>query len=282
MTYSPQTIREAYDEIAEREDRFEKGFSLRNEIPRAFIQKYLRASDVVLDAGGGTAVNAIMMAQHCRRVTLLDISYRILELAAANIQAAGVAQRIDLVEGDVSDLAQFAEAEFSFVVCVGGALSYVLEKGPQAIRELARVARQGAVLILGCDSRYGFVRWLLHEAGSESQLDAVLDAYEAGEYEAGEGAFARLYTVAELTALIQEAGCEVLEIASTPTLVSSWDQSMYPAEKREKLKALELKICTVPELLGMGHHLFCVARKNEALSHHPSPPSSQPTFIEGD
>ena len=57
------------------------------------------------------------------------------------------------------------------------------------------------------------------------------------------------------------AGCEVVEIGSTPTLLNSWNQVGYPPEKREKLMALELKLCTLPELLGVGHHLFCVARK---------------------
>jgi ubiquinone/menaquinone biosynthesis C-methylase UbiE len=261
MTYNPEAVREAYDKIAVNEDGFEKGFSLRNEVPREFIIKYLSASDIVLDAGGGAGVNAIMMARRCQQVTLVDISPKLLELAAVNIQAAGLTQKIDLVEGDISNLAQFGDAAFSFVVCVGGVLSYALEKGQTAVRELVRVAKQGAILIIGCDSKYGFVRWLLNENESESQLEAALEVYETGEYEAGDGAFARLYTVAELTALLKESGCEIVEVASTPTLVDSWDQSKYPAEKREKLKALELKVCTVPELLGAGHHLLCIARK---------------------
>jgi ubiquinone/menaquinone biosynthesis C-methylase UbiE len=74
MIYNPKTIRDAYDQVSEKEDRFEKGFSLRNEIPREFIKKYLGASDVVLDAGGGTGINAIMMASRCKKVTLVDIS----------------------------------------------------------------------------------------------------------------------------------------------------------------------------------------------------------------
>ena len=261
MFYNPPAIREAYDQIAVTEDEFERGFSLRNDIPREFIKKYLRSADVVLDAGGGTGVNAIVMAQICRRVTLVDISPKILKLAEANIRDAGVVEKIDLVEGDVSDLAQFSDENFSFVVCVGGALSYVLEKGERAVRELARVSQQGATLILGCDSRSGFVRWLLQEAQPENQIDAAIEAYETAKYEAGEGAFARLYTPSELTGLIQAAGCEVVEIGSTPALLNSWSQGEYPPEKREKLVALELKLCTLPELLGVGHHLFCVARK---------------------
>ena len=140
-----------------------------------------------------------------------------------------------------------------------GPLSYVLEQGQQTIQELVRVARKGAILIIGCDSRYDFVRWLLHEG--ENQLESAIEVFEAGEYEAGEGAFARLYTVEELTALINESGCEMVEIASTPVLIDSWEQSLYPEGDRQKLKELELKFCTVPELLGMGHHLFCVAKK---------------------
>ncbi len=261
MTYSPEAVRKAYDAIAEREDQFEKSFALRNEIPREFIKKYLRASDIVLDAGGGSAINSILMAQCCQRVTLVDISPKILEVAANNIRNAGLAEKIDLLEGDISNLAQLGDAEFSLVVCLGGTLSYVLEKGQQTIQELVRVARQGAILIIGCDSKYGFVRWLFNEAEGEDQLEAVKEICEAGKYEAGEGAFARLYTVNELTELIREAGCEIIEIASAPILTTSWEQSSYTRENQENLKELELKLCTVPELLGMGHHLFCVARK---------------------
>lgn len=266
MTYNPEAIRNTYDELAEREDWFEKGFSLRNDIPREFIKKHLRARDVVLDAGGGAGINAIMMARRCKRVTLLDISPGMLERAAVNVQDAGMSERIDLAEGDITDLAQFGDAEFSFVVCLGGSLSYVLEEAPRAVQELVRVAKRQSILIVGCDSKYGFLKWLLsdhseHELDAASRLDRAAEVYATSEYEPGEGARAHLYTVAELTGLLQEAGCEIVEVASTPTLLDSWDQSTYPGDGRSELLALELAVCTIPELLGMGHHLFCVARK---------------------
>ena len=151
MNYDPEEVRRIYDDVAEKEDRAEKSRSLRTEIPRAFIQKYLQSTDVVLDAGGGTGINAIMMARRCLRLTLLDLSPGILELAAHNIQEAGLVSQIELVEGDITDLKQLNDGTFSFVVCVGDAISYALDKGPQAIRELVRVARPGAILVLGCD-----------------------------------------------------------------------------------------------------------------------------------
>jgi len=211
----------------------------------------------VLDAGGGTGLNAILMAQRCAHVTLVDLSSRILQLAAVNINHAGLATKIDAVEGDITDLRRFTDAAFSFVVCVGGSLSYVQEKGPQAVRELVRVARPGAILIVGCDSKYGFVRWLLNNG----HLEDASTVYEASQYEAGEGAYAQLYTVAEMMQLLTEAGCEILEIASTPTLVNTWEQNTYSAEQWQMLQELELKVCTLPELRGVGHHLICIAQK---------------------
>ena len=199
-----------------------------------------------------------MMAQRCKSVTLVDISPRVLELAARNIRDAGLTGAIDLVEGDITDLGQFGDGEFSCVICVGDSISYVLEKGPQAIRELVRVARKGSVLVISCDSRYGFVRLHLREG----LLDEAISVYNTSECVDGMGAKTHLYTVDEMAELLEGAGCEVLEVASTPTFTDTIDKRMYyEEEKWRQLKALELEVCTVPELLGMGHHLLFVARK---------------------
>jgi ubiquinone/menaquinone biosynthesis C-methylase UbiE len=261
MIYDPNPIRNAFDQIAEREDQFEKGFSLRNEIPREFIKKYLKESDLALDAGGGAGINAIMMARFCQRVTLVDLSPRLLEIARSNIKDAGLVDKIKVMEGDISNLEQLQDGSFSFVICLGGTLSYLLEKGHQAIHELARVAKKGAFILIGCDSKYGFVRWLFNASDPEEQLELVAEVLEAGRYEAGENTFARLYTAGELSEMLESAGCEILEVGSTPILLSSWEQASCPEERRGKLKELELKLCTVPELVGTGHHLFCVAKK---------------------
>jgi len=259
--YDPQEVRNAYDAVATEEDRAEKNPSLRTEIPRSFIQKYLQPDDVVLDAGGGTGINAIMMAQQCRKVTLLDISPQILQLAAINVQDAGLAGRIDLLEGDITDLGRFEDGSFSFIVCVGDSISYVLDKGPQAVQELVRVAEPGAILVLSCDSKYGFMRLYL----SHGELDEVLAMFESNETYCGMGPRTRTYTADEMTAVLQTAGCELLEVASTPTLADTIDRDLYRDEAAwQKLKALELQICTRPELLGMGAHLLFVARKVKA------------------
>jgi SAM-dependent methyltransferase len=227
-------------------------------LPREFIKKYLQSSDLVLDAGGGTGVNAILMAKRCRHVTLLDITPGILQLARENIEAAGVADRVTLMHGDITDLHEVDDDRYSFVVCVGDALSYALDKRFQAIKELVRVARPGSILILGCDSKLGFMRLKL----AQGRLDEALEIYEHGECECGMGPRTHTYTVEEMAGLLERNGCGVLEVASTPTISDTVDTAVYRERGVwDELKELELELCTRPELLGVGLHLLFVARK---------------------
>ena len=261
MSYDPNEIIEAYERNAQLEDESEKKQSLRVEIPREFIMKYLRPSDVVLDAGGGTGVNAILMAKVCQRVTLLDITPGILELAEKNVRASGLSEKVELVEGDITNLSRFSDRSFSFVVCVGDAISYVLEGRFKAIRELVRVTQEGSTLIIGCDSKLGFMRMKL----ARGLIEEALAIHENSECRCGMGPRTHLFTVEEMTELLEGQGCDVLEIASTPTFADTIDTSRYMEQRKwAKLKELELEMCTRPELLGMGLHLLFVARKRRA------------------
>jgi len=100
---------------------------------------------------------------------------------------------------------------------------------------------------------------------AQGLLEEALEILETGESICGMGPRTHLYTVAEMTELLVGQDCEVLEVASTPTFADTFDAGQY-AERREwaKLKALEMEMCTKPELLGMGLHLLFVARKRRA------------------
>lgn len=258
MKYNQKATKKAYDKIAAEEDRQEKAMSFRVEIPREFIKKYIRKSDVVLDAGGGTGINSIMMAKTCKHVTLYDLSTGVLNIAKKNIKKARFENKLDVIQGDVSDLSRFKDSQFSFVVCVGDAISYVLDKRYKAMKELARVAKKGSYLIIGCDSKYGFMRLNLRLGN----LNEAIKISKTSETKDFMGPRTHLYTVDEMKKLIEKNRCEVLEIASTPTFSDTFDRSIYYNKKKwAKLKKLELEHCTKSELLGMGHHLLFIARK---------------------
>lgn len=258
MRYNQKSTKKAYDKCAAEEDRQEKAMSLRVEIPREYIKKYLKKTDTVLDAGGGTGINSIMMAEKCKHVTLYDLSTGVLEQARKNISKAGLENKIDIIQGDISKLNKFKNCQFSFVVCVGDSISYVLDKRHEAMKELTRVAKKGAYMIIGCDSKYGFIRLNLRLGN----LDEAIKISKTSETKDFMGPRTHLYTVDEMKKLIESNGCKVLEIASTPTFSDTFDKSIYYNKKKwAKLKKLELEYCIKPELLGMGHHLLFIARK---------------------
>jgi ubiquinone/menaquinone biosynthesis C-methylase UbiE len=258
MSYDPEEVIRSYERNAEIEDRSEKELSLRTEIPREFIKRYIKPTDRVLDAGAGTGINAIMMSRLCESVTLLDITPQILELARSNIESEGLQDRVQVVEGDICHLDQFEDGQFSFIVCVGDSLSYVLDQREMAIKELVRVAESGSILILGSDSKYGFLRLKLAQ-GNIAEARRILRT--GGTY-CGMGPKTHLYTVGEMKTLLERSGCQLLVVASTPSLSDTFDVAPFNETNTwEELKEIELEVCTTPELLGIGLHLLFVAQK---------------------
>jgi len=258
MKHTQNKTKMIYNKIADEEDRQEKEHTLRTEIPREFIKKYIKKSDVVLDAGGGTGINAILMAKICRHVSLLDISKNVLKRAKRNIEAAKLSDKVDLIEGDINNLKKFRSRTFSFVVCVGDAISYVLENRFKAMKELVRVAKRGAILVIGCDSKYGFMQHYL----KKGDLNETIHIYKTHRTYCMMGPRTHVYDVGEMKKMLEANGCEVLEIASTPTITDTVDKKQFFEPKTwAKLKKLELELCTKPELLGIGAHLLFIARK---------------------
>lgn len=100
----------------------------------------ITASSRVLDVGCGVATTAIEIARrHGAQVTAADISPLMLELAEANVQAAGTGDLVTVTSADILAL-PFAAAAFEVVIAE--AVTMFTDR-PQAAAELARVTRPG-------------------------------------------------------------------------------------------------------------------------------------------
>jgi SAM-dependent methyltransferase len=98
-----------------------------------------------VDVGCGPGFHAIRLARRGFRVLALDFSPSVLEMAAANVKAAGLGERIEVRWGDLLDLG-LADGSEQCVLCWG-----VLMHVPQvdrAIAELARVTAPGGTLVV--------------------------------------------------------------------------------------------------------------------------------------
>jgi SAM-dependent methyltransferase len=112
---------------------------------RASTEAVLRRAQLsesarVLDVGCGVATTAIQIARRFgSRVTAVDISPLMLERAAANVRAAGVADLVTVTPGDIAAL-PFEDATFDVVIAE--AVTMFTDR-PRAAGEMARVTRPG-------------------------------------------------------------------------------------------------------------------------------------------
>jgi SAM-dependent methyltransferase len=112
---------------------------------RSSTQALLRRAQIteqaqVLDVGCGVATTAIEIARrHGARVTAVDISPLMLERAAANARAAGVADLVTVTSGDILAL-PYGDAAFGVVIAE--AVTMFTDR-PKAAAELARVTQPG-------------------------------------------------------------------------------------------------------------------------------------------
>lgn len=99
----------------------------------------------ILEAGPGTARFSVPLCQKQNRMTLLDISAQMLEVARQKIEAAGVGASIDdYVQGSIYEL-PFDDAQFDHAISLN-VFNHLKQPG-DALRELARVIRPGSTLL---------------------------------------------------------------------------------------------------------------------------------------
>lgn len=180
---------------------------------------------------------AILVAQLCKNVTLVDISPKVLDLVKANITLKGLSNRIRLVEGDITELSQFHGASSSFIVCVGAALSYALDKREKAVQELLRVAKIGATVIVQVQSKLGIIGSKIRKG----LIKEAFDTHKENQFTDGMGVKSHLCTVNEFINLLQKYGCEILEIATSPVFTHTLDNQFRNMEKQVKQEDLRLQ-----------------------------------------
>ena len=124
-----QTLREHGDKIA-------------GKAPNAWLVAELAtaAPGRALDAGCGHGAESLWLAAHGWRVTAVDFSAAALAQGAAMAATAGLADRIDWQQGDLSTV---APAAYDLVVCL-----YVHLAGPSFIARMASGVAPGGTLFM--------------------------------------------------------------------------------------------------------------------------------------
>ena len=215
----------------------------RTESEAGFIESALAPAPgaAILDLACGSGRHAIRMAQRGYRVTGVDFNPRYLELAAAEARSAGVS--VEWVVGDMRslDFAGRFDRVYSFFTSFG---YYSDEENVTVLGRIARALRPGGRLLLDMMNREWLIThpqrrtWsqredgalLMEEVSLDLQSSRVTSRLTLITPDQGAGPAKqfdlRVYTCAELTALLWRSGLEVREVWGGA------DRSEYSTESR--------------------------------------------------
>jgi 2-polyprenyl-3-methyl-5-hydroxy-6-metoxy-1,4-benzoquinol methylase len=198
-------------------------FTARLENQRPLIVDLVEKFNIrsVLDIGCGSGVHAILLAQAGARVTAVDPSAELIELARQHAQEAKV--EIDLRVASMQSLASTIDGAFDTVLCLGNTLPHLLteeelESSLQGISQL--LAPEGTLLLQ-----------LLNYDRILSQRKRVV-----GIRRAGEQLFVRFYDFTEPNLTFNILRITLEGSKSAHELIST---ELYPWRGSELLQLLE-------------------------------------------
>lgn len=279
MAYNAETVAEYFDTLADGEWlRLESTLQgrIKYAVHRHFVTRYIRPAMQVLDVGSGPGRFALDLVELGADVTLVDISPVQLNLARERLAAKGTLGQVKAFHHlDVLDLTSLAPDSYDAVVCFGGAVSYTRERYLDALRQLIRVARPGAPILLSVNSLFGVMRLVgpldaaavLETTNDHLDWSAVLSAAGVVCTKPTSPEFHQplaLFTSAGLRAALVQLGLDVEVLATAnPFLPEFLSVPKIAASERaaQTLVELEVALCEQPGLVDAGGHLLAVARK---------------------
>jgi ubiquinone/menaquinone biosynthesis C-methylase UbiE len=234
-----------------------------------YLQKFVKAGNCVLEAGAGAGRFTVELAKLGANITVGDISKVQLELNEKYVRAAGLEHTIEKrVALDITELQDFSDDSFDAVVCYGGPISYVLNKGEQAVSELLRVTRPNGYMFISVMSLLGVTRSLFEEITTLEQYPEVLSRVNKdGMLDDKLGhAPLKMYRYSELKALLHAHPCKLVAASAANYLSLGRDAFLANHLQHEKLRqdflAWELDYCAEEGAIDGGTHMIVVVQKD--------------------
>ncbi|MEK0315327.1 class I SAM-dependent methyltransferase [Cohnella sp. 56] len=237
------------------------------------IRSHLPAQGRILDNGAGPGKYAMALAQAGYRMTLTDLSPRLVAEARARI---AVSEWGDRFEGchiaDAQDLGLFEDGTFDAALMMGP-LYHLGEESQRekAARELRRVTKPGGIVFVAFMSREKQAATYLLEPASWPPCDTyagIREFMDTGVFNhRDEGRFTGAYAfpLAEIVPFMERQGFETIKLVAsesvggmTPDKLAAW-RSRGEAEFGRIVRLLA-ELAESPYVLGGSPHLLYVGQ----------------------
>lgn len=252
-----------YDKIAE---KYESGYDepywqLYNEVTWHNLKKYIPKNKkaTILDAGGGTGYWSRRLAKTGFSVICSDISQKMLDTGLNLAKKEKLDKKIEFKYADICDMKCFKDNSFDMVFSDGDPVGYC-GNPLKAIKELSRVAKKGAYIIVSIDSFYSMAGRLLAKK-EFGQLDKLLKTSisEFGDYPQYN------FKVDELKKMFEMAGMEVTEVIGKLAFARflEGDKNKMLSDKGffKKMLKIENRFNSEASIAGLSDHIQIIGRK---------------------
>lgn len=244
--------------------RARTAMSFGDDISWYFLKKYVPSnrSCRILDAGAGDGAWAERFVRlGYRNITLVDLSKGMLEEARKRFARFDKRLSLRFLKLDIANMTEIPSG-FDYVFSHGDAVSVSYSMRPRrAIRELARVARRGANVVVSLDTKFRRVPELIqaHLVTQALRLLKTNISYDFGHPQYN-------LTWEELAEYYEEVGLEVIEVIGAPVFMHQVDEKILRKleqnpKVRNTLLKIELQNCTNRSLVNLAGHLQMVGRK---------------------
>jgi len=172
------------------------------EIINPFLKR-LERNSVVLDAACGIGRFSEGLAKQGHKIYMVDSCETNLKKALHHLKQNKADKNAELFVADISNLPMFADGTFDMILGIE-AICYC-SNTEKALRELARVAKKGGIIIISVEGKYGSII-----ADENVSLRHFGSAYSNNELRIKDHTFTKYFSREELEETVKKAGIEIL------------------------------------------------------------------------
>ena len=233
-----------------------------------FLRRYLPATGLILDAGGGPGRYALDLCREGRDIVLCDLASGNIALAQEQFSAEPVEVRAHLHGMQVADIRAlpYPDGQFAAVLCLGGPLSHLplVADREQAVHELVRVTAAAGLVALTGIGYLAVLRTIMAECNHEL-LDGSLDSFFTdGNSPGPQGMLWHWFRAQELRELAEAHGLTTLTMAGCESLSTGLEGATntlhLDAEKWQRWTEILLASTCEPAVVDMAEHMLYLGR----------------------
>lgn len=221
-----------------------------------FILNNMKSDELMLDAGGGTGKwSRGLLKSGIKKSKLIDLAEKMMQKGYEYAKQEKLDDRIEFIKSDIKEL-PFENETFDVVISQGNPICYC-DDPYRAIKELARVAKSGAPVVLSTHNKLAMITYFGFFMGKLSIEDIVSFA-ETSKVTIDYPIYA--FTPDELRKVCEDNGLIFNSLIGKPT-ISGFVQSdgylnlLKSKDSYKKVVELEKKYWQDSSILGMAGHI---------------------------